>query len=113
VGSDYNQLVAYRLSIDIGTELHRAIRDWSGFDRNTVGLQMIRAIDSVGANIAEGMGRWTKADRRRCLLIARGSLYETEHWINCARRRGLLTKDLSGPLAEAARTLNGLIRKSL
>jgi four helix bundle protein len=113
VGSDFNRLVAYRRAVEIAQELHGIVQGWSAYDKNTIGVQMIRAIDSVGANIAEAMGRWTKADRRRFLLIARGSLYETEHWINAATSRGLISKDFSGQLAEAGRTLNGLVKKSL
>ena len=76
----------------------------------SVGLQLIRSADSVGANIAEAAGRWTAADKRRFLLIARGSLYETEHWIDRARVRGLIRTDESDRLAEIARALNGMIK---
>ena len=111
--SDFNQLAAYRISVEIASELHPVVRRWSIFDRDTVGIQLIKAIDSVGANIAEAMGRWTNADRRRLLFIARGSLYETEHWINVATQRGLITTDFSMRLAEAGRTLNGLVRRNM
>jgi four helix bundle protein len=72
-------------------------------------MQLVRAADSIGANIAEALGRWHPADKRRLLTIARGSLYETEHWIDRAHHRGLLrdTPDLS----ELGRTLNGLMKK--
>jgi four helix bundle protein len=53
-----------------------------------VGKQLIRAADSVGANIAEGDGRGTYADNRRHVRIARGSLNETKHFLRRAYRRG-------------------------
>ena len=110
MASDFNQLVAYREQWRSGMSCIGLVKGWSDFDRNTVGVQMIRAIDSVGANIAEAMGRWSKADRRRCLLIARGSLYETEHWVNTATTPWTdPQRDFSGQLAEAGRTLNGLV----
>ena len=74
-------------------------------------MQLVRAADSVHANIAEAAGRWTKSDKRNFLMIARGSLYETENWITRARARGLLTDDYDEQLAEIARTLNGLIKR--
>ncbi len=58
--------------------------------RDTVGKQVIRSSDSIGANIAEGTGRGTYQDNRRFVRTARGSLYETRHWLRRAYRRGLL-----------------------
>jgi hypothetical protein len=44
-------------------------------------------------------------------VIARGSLFETEHWLARPEARGLLTPDYSARLDEIARALAGLIRK--
>jgi four helix bundle protein len=70
---------------------------------------MLRAVDSVGANIAEGAARWSPKDKRNFFVIARGSLNETEHWINRARKLGLLDQTVRERVREAARPLNGLI----
>ena len=51
----------------------------------------MRAIDSVGANIAEGSGRGAYQDNRRFIRMARASLFETRHWLRRAYRRQLLT----------------------
>jgi len=111
VGSDFNHLVAYRLARALARDVYRAVARWPDFDRSTVGLQVVRSADSVAANIAEASGRWTKADRRRFLLVARGSLLETEHWLSTANERGLLKSDPSERVAEIARALNGLIKQ--
>ena len=84
---------------------------WPYVDQRTVGIQLIRAADSVGANIAEAMGRWHRADQRRLLYVARGSLRETEHWVLVAQERGLLSPEVALPLDELARTLGGLIKQ--
>ncbi len=60
--------------------------------RDTVGKQIIRSADSIGANIAEGYGRGSYQDNRRFVRIARGSLYETRHWLRRAFKRKLLTE---------------------
>jgi four helix bundle protein len=74
-------------------------------------MQLVRAADSVGANIAEAMGRWSVPDRRRLLFVARGSLHETEHWISVAETRGLLPAGTATQVDEISRALNGLIRQ--
>jgi four helix bundle protein len=68
------------------------VRGWDVLARDTVGKQLIRSADSIGANIAEGCGRYSYQDNRRFIRIARGSLYETHHWLRRAFRRKLLTK---------------------
>src|SRR4051794_18461315 len=109
--SRFRSLTAWRLSVELADELHGLIARWPQFDRASVGLQLVRSADSIGANIAEAAGRWSAADKRRFLLIARGSLYETEHWIDRARSRGLISEDLDDRLAEIARALNGMVKQ--
>jgi four helix bundle protein len=88
--SGFEKLDVYRLAEELADSVWRVVRDWDVLNRDTVGKQMIRAADSVGANIAEGYGRATPADNRRCVRIAIGSLYETKHWLRRAYLRGLL-----------------------
>jgi len=110
--SNFRSLVAYRAARSLARNAHASVRRWGKFDQWTVGIQLVRAADSIGANIAEAMGRFHLADQRRLLLFARGSLYETEHWIQCAAERGLLDAgEFEAALSEAARTLSGLIAK--
>jgi four helix bundle protein len=111
MGSAFRDLVAYRKSVALADEMHELIARWPAFDRWSSGIQLMRAADSVGANIAEATGRWHRPDQKRFLLIARGSLYETEHWIARAEVRGLLDPGSTERLGEAARALNGLIKK--
>jgi len=110
--SAFRRLVAYRLACELADELRGAILRWPSFDRWSVGLQLLRSLDSVGANIAEASGRWHPADRRRLLVIARGSLYEAEHWLDRAAKRQLLPAPSTQRLDEIARALSGLIRRA-
>jgi four helix bundle protein len=75
--------------------------------------QLNRASLSIAANIAEGNGRFTKADRRNFFGIARGSAQECVPLLELARRRNLLGAEdhavLKGHLEEIARMLTGLI----
>jgi four helix bundle protein len=57
------------------------------------GEQLVTAADGVGSNIAEGSGRGSHQDNRRFINIARGSLYETKHWLRRSFKRHLLSED--------------------
>jgi four helix bundle protein len=92
-------------------DLHREVARWPSFERWSLGLQLVRAADSIGANIAESSGRWHAPDKRRLLIIARGSLYETEHWMAQAEARGLLAKGSTQELEELTWALAGLVKK--
>jgi four helix bundle protein len=111
VAGNFRQLDVYRLAVDLADEVHRAVRGWPAFDRSTMGHQIVRAADSVGANIAEATGRWHTPDKRRLLIIARGSLMELEHWLLTAQRRGLLDRDAGERADRIGQALNGLIRR--
>jgi four helix bundle protein len=87
----FQNLDVYRLSEKLSDLVWDLAADWNGFARDTVGKQIVRAADSVGANIAEGTGRGTAKDNCRFIQIARGSLYETVHFQRRAYRRKLLT----------------------
>ena len=64
--------------------------NWPNYAKDTVGKQLVRAADSIGANIAEGSGRGSSRDNQRFVRIARGSLNETRPWLRRASRRRLL-----------------------
>jgi four helix bundle protein len=89
--ANFENLRVYGLSEQIADEVWQIVRKWDVLARDTVGKQIIRAADSIGANIAEGSGRGSGQDHRRFLRIARGSLCETQHWLRRAFRRNLLS----------------------
>ena len=49
--------------------------------------QIIRSVTSISANIAEGHARYTPKVYRNHLLIARGSLAETNNWLDILYQR--------------------------
>ena len=109
MSNPFESLVAYRLAAELGDAVHQAVTQWSSFDLWTTGTQPVRAADSIGANIAEAAGREREADRRRLFVIARGSFFESEHFLARARERGLELPPLQ--TAELGKVLNGLIKK--
>ena len=111
--TNFEKLRVYRLSEKLADELWKTAIGWSYFERDTVGKQLVRAGDSIGANIAEGAGRGTFLDNRRFVRMARGSLNETKHWLRRAHKRSLLTTEqttiLKPMIDELAPTLNAYL----
>ena len=91
--TNFEKLRVYQLSENLADTIWDVVLKWSYLAQDTVGKQMIKAADGIGANIAEGTGRGTLQDNRRFIRMARGSLYETQHWLRRAYRRSLLSKD--------------------
>jgi four helix bundle protein len=91
--TNFENLQIYQLAERLSDEVWKLVADWDFFAKDTVGKQIVRAADSIGANRAEGNGRGSEKDNQRFLRIARGSLYETKHWLKRAYKRGLLQRE--------------------
>jgi four helix bundle protein len=87
----FEELDVYRLSEDMADQIWDLVIKWDTFSKSTLGGQLVRAADSVGANIAEGSGRGTYKDNCHFSKIGRGSFYETRHHLRRAFRRKLLS----------------------
>jgi four helix bundle protein len=94
----FQQLRVYQLAEKIANEKWFIVKKWDDFAKDTMGKQIVRSADSVGANIAEGHGRYSCQDNQRFVRIARGSLNETRHWLRLAYARNLLTPEQSDRL---------------
>jgi four helix bundle protein len=112
--TNFEKLRVYKLAEDRADEIWGVVRKWDYLAKDTVGKQIIRSADSIGANIAEGTGRGTLQDNRRFIRMARGSLYETQHWLRRAYKRSLLSKQqvafLTPIIVELSPKLNAYFR---
>lgn len=113
--TNFENLDIYKISESLADAIWHMATGWGRMAQDTVGKQIIRAADGIGANISEGSGRGTPADNRRLLRMARGSLYETRHWLRRAHQRDLLTEAntevFTELLNELTPKLNAYIRK--
>lgn len=89
--TNFESLRVYQLSELLADQIWTIVMKWNVFARDTIGKQLVRAADSIGANIAEGTGRGTFVENRRFVRIARGSLNETQHFLRRAYKRQLLS----------------------
>ena len=109
----FEKLLVYQKAIAFADSVCALTR---GFPRGYFFLadQLNRAALSIAANIAEGNGRFTRADRRNFFGVARGSVQECVPLLELAARQKLLVTDrhqqMKANLEEIARMLSGLIK---
>jgi|SRR3989338_5863402 len=88
------------------------LMDWQ--TKKIMGDQTISSVDSVGANIAEGYGRFHYLDKIKFYYNARGSLIESKHWIDLLCERKIINDVQHNTLTELYKRistcLNGLIK---
>ena len=89
----FEDLEVYRLSMDLSDKIWDIVLTWEYFQKDTIGKQWVRAIDSGSANISEGFGRNTFKDQRSFYYFSRGSLCESKTWLEKSRRRNLINEE--------------------
>lgn len=112
--TNFEKLQVYQLAEKLADGIWKIVISWNTFAKDTVGKQIVRSADGVGANIAEGTGRGSLQDNRRFIRMARGSLYETIHWLRRAYTRKLLSqaeiRKLRALIEELSPKLNAYLR---
>ncbi len=83
-------LQVYQLSMKIGDNIWEIVTKWDYFAKDTVGKQIVKSVDSVAANLSEGVGRYHYKEKKNFGYYSRGSLYETKTWLTKAFKRKLL-----------------------
>ena len=87
------ELQVYQLSMEIGEKIWNIVIKWDYFAKDTIGKQLVRAADSVAANLSEGFGRFHYKESKNFYYYSRGSLFETKTWLTKSRNRELITKE--------------------
>ncbi len=86
---DYRKLDVYQRAHALFPKIYRLVRTWKQVDQREIGSQIIRAANSIHANIAEGSNK-TVPDFKRYLSNAIGSCDELVSHINDAISIGLV-----------------------
>lgn len=112
--ADFDDLRILKTAEEIADAIWKAVARWDEFPRDTLGQQLARAADSIGANLAEAYGRRHSEEKLQFLYYARGSLFETKFWLNRAKARELMTpnsvQDFATRLTTLARQLNAFLK---
>ena len=89
----FEDLEVYKLSMELSDKIWNLVIKWDYFQKDTIGKQWVRAVDSVSANISEGFGRNNFKDQRNFYYFSRGSLCESKTWLDKAMHRKLIDED--------------------
>ncbi len=86
------ELKVYQELMEIAEDIWQIVIGWDYFAKDTIGKQLVRAIDSVAANLSEGFGRYHYKENKNFCYYSRGSLYESITWLTKARNRNLISE---------------------
>ncbi len=75
--------------------------------------QLLRASLSVPLNIAEGCGKFSKADRRNYFVIARASVYECAAIVDILSDEEVISGDISTNYVESANQISRMLYKMI
>jgi four helix bundle protein len=105
---------AYTNAFNLSNQVWDIVIDWNYLSQKTIGVQIIRAVDSISANIAEGFGRYHKKDKIKFYYYARASTVETFDWLEKSIKRNLISQnqyiDLKEELDKIPKTINALVK---
>ena len=111
---EIDDLEVYKEACIISDKVWDIVSKWDYFQKDTIGKQVVRSVDSISANISEGYGRYFHKENLQFCYYARGSLYETRTWLIKMSNRNLIYKDqfeiLNEELIVLQRKLNGYIK---
>lgn len=109
-----NQIEAYRIAFHLSNYVWDIVIKWDYFEKKTVGMQFVNAIDSISANIAEGFGRYFKKDKINFYRYSAGSIKECLDWNEKAKYRKLTSAEEYNKIFEDLKILplklNSLIK---
>jgi four helix bundle protein len=82
----------YQQAMVLADQIWSLVNTWKYFERDTIGKQLVRSVDSIGANLSEGLGRYHFKETKNFSYHARGSLFETKTWLTKAFQRDLISQ---------------------
>lgn len=85
-------MLVYQRAMEIGEKVNAVVEPWEWFRKKTVGFQWVESIDSIAANIAEGVGRYFFKEKLVFMYYSRGSLLESKTWLQKSYNRKWIDK---------------------
>jgi four helix bundle protein len=112
--ANYRTLDVWLQSMQLVNEVYNLMKKYPKDEQYGLISQSRRAVVSIPANIAEGIGRNHRKETIQFFHIARGSAYETETLLEVALMVGILsTTDVvvaNALIQKCLQLINGMIR---
>jgi four helix bundle protein len=96
----------YQEAVELSAEISRVISEWPDLSRRTIGDQLIRSVDSISSNIAEGYGRIGTGERLQFLFYADASNQEAKNHLRLAFDRELIVEEVHAHYRKRLRALS-------
>ena len=107
---DFRRLLVWQQARVLAVDVHTLTRSFPRGDRGMMAAQIRRSALSIGANIAEGCAKGSRAETIRFLQIASGSAAETEHHVIAAADLGYISKRACAELTGRAIAIQRMLR---
>jgi len=105
---DFERLDVYRKAKELNKEILKFLRENKQID-SYLRDQLSRASISIAINIAEGSGKFSKADKRNFYTIARGSTYECVSLLEIIFEENQITKEKFDSFYQKFETLSKML----
>jgi len=107
---DFTKIAVWVKAQELAADVARIVSQLpSDRSADAIGRQLIRCAGSVPANIAEGYGRYSQAAYRSHLSIARGSLFESQSWIDLLHRTGFLSEEAKNSMIASCQEVGRML----
>ena len=97
----FEDLRIWQVAHDLALQGYQATVKFPASEVYGLTNQIRRAVAAVGANIAEGYGRFSRPEYVHFMYIARGSLMETKSFIYLARDMGYMDASAASTLLDS------------
>ena len=105
---DFENLDVYKKAKELNKEILRFLKENKYID-SYLRDQLRRASISMVINIAEGSGKFSKADKKNFYIIARGSVYECVSLFEIILEEKQITEDLSKDFYRKLETISKML----
>jgi four helix bundle protein len=93
MAESFNKMRIWQIGYGLLMEIYEISNKFPDFEKYALAQQLIKAANSIIANIAESHGRYYYLDKVRVLYISRGEAEEVQSHLSVASGRNYISKE--------------------